>query len=78
MSDDPNGFPLTILDHQFLAEWGPCTLFRTELFVPETVVKLYTGTELSELMMPRPADTTYKGQFRVCALASATRKLLPQ
>jgi hypothetical protein len=44
LSEAPNGFFLTILDHQSLGDELPYTLFRMELFVLGTVVKLYTGT----------------------------------
>lgn len=76
--EEPNGFSLAILDHHALVEVWSETLLQIELVVPELTVKLYTGTDCSELTMPNPADTTYNGQLREIALASASRKLLPQ
>ena len=78
LREEPNGFPLTINDHQSLEEVKLEALLRIELVDPELTVKLYNGINRSELTMPNPADTTYNGQLRDVALASASRKLLPQ
>ena len=78
LSEEPNGFPLTINDHQSLDEVKLEALLRIELVDPELTVKQYSGIYNSELTMPNPADTTYNGQLKDVALASASRKPLPQ
>jgi hypothetical protein len=76
--DDPNGLSLVILDHQTLVFELSENLLRIEFVVPELTVKLYVGMDDSALTIPKPADTTYNGQLKYIALASASRKPLPQ
>lgn len=78
INEDPKGFPMEIFDHQDCGDFLPFTLLNTESLLLEMTDKLYTGTEISELIIPRPADTTYNGQLSVWEEASASRKLLPQ